>query len=627
VGAVVAAVAVLVVAVLAVRGDGGGGNGADDDPGAGTGTAGPRPTEGYDPAEDGPIADTFDLDGVALTVGWKDEPEAELVGQVTLRSLAAAGATVTPQVTPVSSDDVHGRLLAGDVDIYWDHLIDVWRRTLGRTDDADHDPARLREMVAEAEADDGNDIAWLAPAGFDPGFTFVVAGHEATERRLATFSDLATLGDDARATLCSAQDPSALVDRVEEGYGVTLPEWQQVAAAELYPTVADGSCTLGVAPRSSGALAAQGLVPLEDDRQVLAAAHMAPAVRPALLDDHPEVEDLLAALARALDHETVLALNTQVEVDGRTPEDVAGGWLAEAGFVAGAGPDGPTGPGGPEIAAEFDMSGTTFRLGTVGTDEQAVLGEITRQALEEAGAGVETSGFEVGGATGPRDALLAGDLDLAWGHLAPTWVDQLDHVTPGGDGDLLYERVASEDAANGVAWLPPAAYDRGWAIVGARERAEGLGVGSIADLERAPDDDPGTSLLCSEIKPTARAGSQGAYGFEITSFRVVDDDIEGLVDAGDCAFGMVRASSPWIATLDLVVLRDERKAMPADRAAVMVRPELAGGQPQLAELVGVLGDALTDETIRTLTGRVVAGGEAPADVARSWLHDAGFIRA
>jgi glycine betaine/choline ABC-type transport system substrate-binding protein len=623
--AIGAAVAVLVTAIFAVQGrggGGGGGGGGDDETGNDGQTAGPRPTEGYDPAADGAVADSFDLDGVALTVGWKNEPEAELVGQITLEALAAAGATTTPQVTPVSSDDVHGGLLAGDVDLYWDHLIDVWRRTLGRTDDAAHDPVELRDMVAEAEAGEGNEIAWLAPAGFDPGFTLVATG----DSRLATLSDLTTLGDDTRATMCSTQDPSGLVDRVEQGYGLALPEWQQVTAVDLFPKVADGSCTLGVAPRSSGALAAHGLVGLEDDRRLLAAAHMAPAVRPALLDDHPEIEDLLAALATDLDHETVLALNTQVDVDGRAPQDVARAWLVAAGFVADPGGSG-AGPAGPEIAAEFDLAGTTFRLGTLGTDEQAVLGEVTRQALEEAGAGVETRGFEAGGADEPRDALVAGDVDLAWDYLAPTWVDQLDHVTPGGDGDLLYERVASEDAANGVTWLPPAAYDRGWAIVGARERAEGLGVGSIADLERAPDDDPAVTLVCSEINTTAREWIESAYGFEVTSFRVVDDDIEGLVDAGECAFGMVRASSPWIAALDLVVLRDERKAMPADRAAMMVRPDLDEAQPQLAALVGALGDALTDDTIRTLTRRVVADGEAPADVARSWLREAGFVRA
>jgi len=376
---------------------------------------------------------------------------------------------------------------------------------------------------------------------------------------------------------------------------------------------------LGVGEATSGRASGLRLVALADDRGQQAAANAALGMHGSVLEDHPEIEDLVGAIAARLDDATLRSLNVRLEVDGAAPPQVARQWLAEQGFIS-APP-----PPGPEIATTFDLSGTSFTLGVVGTDEQIVLSEITREALEQAGADVETRPLDVGTAQA-RDELAAGGIDLYWAYLAPTWVDELGHTLVKDNAEGLFSRVQQEDAANGVLWLPPAAFERGWSIVTTREAADELGISSIAGLDEAPDDSAST-LLCSEINDTARGWIDEGYGVEIDSFEVVDDDVEGKVDSGECTFGMMRGSNPWIAALDLVVLRDERHAMPPDRAAISTRPEVAEPHPSLEELIRALGSALTDDTMRTLTRRVVADGEAPTDVARAWLQEAGFVRA
>jgi glycine betaine/choline ABC-type transport system substrate-binding protein/actin-like ATPase involved in cell morphogenesis len=601
--AVVAVVAVAAAVVVALRRD----DGTDE-------TATGPPTEGYEPAADGSIVDNFDLSGTTLHVGWKDQPEAELLGQITTLALEAAGAEVTSQAVPVNSDALYEGLTSGEVDLYWDYMLDVWRGPLGRTERAFHDAREMHEAVNEA--DSGNGVVWLGPTAFNSTYTFMVSDQNATRLGLASFSDLATLDDNADVSLCAAQDPSQLVDAVEQAYGLTLPDWQQAEVGELYSRIADGSCTLGIGVATDGAAAVLRLAPLEDDRGTLAAANAALGIRAGLFDDHPDVEHLFAPIARALDDRTIRSLNVQVAV-GDDPREVAHEWLELQGFIDG---QSRTAAG---IAESFDLSGASFTVGSVGTDEQVLLGQITRLALEEAGAQVDGQLADVG-TTEARDSLLDGQIDLYWEYLAKAWTEHLGHPTVDLDTEALFNEVGAQDAANGIEWFRPAGFNRGWAVVTTSEKAEALGIDSIADLEHVPRDDPEASFLCGEINDTGRNWIEQAYGFDIPSFEVVAGDIEGRVDSGECTFGMVRASSPWLVSLDLTVLRDDGNAIVADRTAVSVRAAVAAQYPQLENLVAALAEALTDETIRTLNSRVVVDGVEPVDVARDWLQEAGF---
>jgi osmoprotectant transport system substrate-binding protein len=616
---VVAVVAVLATAFV-LRGKG-------DEKGDRVGSqASERPTEGYDPRTDGPVADNFDLDGTALDLAWRNDTEGALLGEMSTALLEAAGAEVSGRSIPTNSDALHDGLVAGDIDLGWDGLRQVWRTSLGETGPASADPVELHEAVsaAEAEAPDNHEVVWLDPAAYDPGYTLVVSPENAATSSVRTISDLAGLldGDGGTATgdvsVCSVLDPTELIDRVEEGYGLELPDWQSTDASELLPQLADGRCTVAIAAPVEGAIDRLDLVPLEDDRGVLGAANPAVGVRSRLLDDLPELRDLFGPVASRLDDSTVRAMMARVGADGEAPATVAQQWLAEQGFIP------RPAPTGPPLSEQFDLGGTTFRLGSVETDEQMLLGEITRLSLEATGATVETSSYPPG-TTEARDALLAGEIDLYWDHLARVWSLYLDHVHTKRDRQVLYDGIVPADAANGVTWLPPAAFDPGWVVATTRERAAETGVRSIADLEGLPAPGGGDSLVCSEISEALRTWIDDRYGFAPAAFEVVEDDIEGLIDSGDCRFGMVRAATPWFAGLDLVELADPAHAITADGASLAVRTEVADQHPQLAELVERLGDALTQDTVRSLQARVVVDGEDTTDVARSWLQDTGFV--
>jgi osmoprotectant transport system substrate-binding protein len=306
----------------------------------------------------------------------------------------------------------------------------------------------------------------------------------------------------------------------------------------------------------------------------------------------------------------------RIEVDGEEPAAVARQWLAEQGF---------TEPAVEAVALgeEFDLAGTEVQLASVQTDVQLLLGEITRLSLLEAGAEVDDNAIAPG-VPGARERIVAGDIDMYWDRLGLARGTYLGHDDVARDVPRLHRQVADEDLANGVTWLPPASFNSGWVVATTQERADELGVRSLAQLADVPAPGDG-DLLCSASASALSDWITEKYGFTPTALETDDHDIADMIDSGDCLFGMVWASDPYIVGLDLVALDDPNGAVPEDGMSLAVRTEFAEANPQVAEIIELIGAALTDDTIRTLDSRVVVDGESVTDVARSWLRDTGFV--
>jgi glycine betaine/choline ABC-type transport system substrate-binding protein/actin-like ATPase involved in cell morphogenesis len=624
---VIAVLAVLAAAFL-VRGTYGG----DDGDRIG-GQASERPTEGYDPAQDGLVSRNFDLAGEELDLGWQTYSQSAFLGEVSKGLLEAAGAEVEIQQLPFSEDGLHGGLAAGDFDLAWEKLSELWTRSFDQPSDASpedgdegdlSDPAVLRDAVEAAEDEADNDVAWLDPAAFDPGITLMTNAENAESLALRTLSDLAGLDDRAggrEITLCSGGDPSTEVGLFEEVYGVDLPDHQsRETDADVQADVVDGTCTLGTTVPSSGKAHELGLVMLDDDRGALVAANPSLGVRSEVLDDLPELRDLFAPVASRLDDATITELMVRIEVDGEEAAAVARQWLAEQGF---------TEPAVEAVALgeEFDLAGTELVVASVQTDTQLLVGEITRLSLLEAGADLNDNAieFEPDVGTGVHDLLVEGDIDLYWDRLGRARSVYLGHDDVARDVPRLHRQVADEDAANGVTWLPPASFNSGWVVATTQERADELGVRSLAQLADVPAPSDG-DLLCSASAGSLTGWIAEKYGYTPTALETDDHDIADMIDSGDCLFGMVWASDPYIEGLDLVALDDPNGAVPEDGLSLAVRTEVAEAHPQVAEIIELIGAALTDDTIRTLNSRVVVDGESVTDVARSWLRDTGFVK-
>lgn len=68
---------------------------------------------------------------------------------------------------------------------------------------------------------------------------------------------------------------------------------------------------------------------LEDDKMLFPPYYAAPTINKELLDENPELEDIINQLAGLIDDDTMRNLNKKVDIDGQTEKEVAMEFLKE----------------------------------------------------------------------------------------------------------------------------------------------------------------------------------------------------------------------------------------------------------------------------------------------------------
>jgi osmoprotectant transport system substrate-binding protein len=280
-----------------------------------------------------------ELSGAQLSVGSKEFTEQLLLGAITIAALEDAGATVTDQTGLAGSVAVREALLAGEIDMYWEYTGTGWITHLGETEPIP-DSQEQYEAVAERDRQENN-IEWLTPSPANNTYAFAVREEAAEELGVEKISDFATLIEENpdEATLCIGTEFADRDDGlpgVEEAYGFEWPDRliTRMDEGQIYQATDRGDpCNFGEVFETDGRNIALGLVLIEDDQGFFPIYNPSLNVRADTLEEHPEIEEIFAPIAEALDTETLQELNARIDVEGELPETVAQDWLQENGFI------------------------------------------------------------------------------------------------------------------------------------------------------------------------------------------------------------------------------------------------------------------------------------------------------
>jgi osmoprotectant transport system substrate-binding protein len=292
------------------------------------------------------------------------------------------------------------------------------------------------------------------------------------------------------------------------------------------------------------------------------------------------------------------------------------------------------GGGGGGAAGGVDLSGAELTVGSKEFTEQLILGEITLQTLEAAGATVEDQ-IGLAGTVAARKALESGEIDMYWEYTGTGWITHLGHTDPIPDRQKQFEAVAKEDLQkNNIEWLePPSPANNTYAFAVRSEAYEDLGVKKISDFEQLLNENPEEATLCVGTEFSTRddglPGVEKTYGFEFPEENLVKID-EGLIyeatDKGDrCNFGEVFQTDGRISALDLELIEDDKSFFPIYNPALNVREDTMKEYPQIAKLFAPISKKLTTDTLQKLNAQVDVEGQLPEDVAEQWLSENGFI--
>lgn len=286
----------------------------------------------------------------------------------------------------------------------------------------------------------------------------------------------------------------------------------------------------------------------------------------------------------------------------------------------------PTEAGGGEGEGE-PLAGAEFTVGSKEFTESVILGKITAQALEAAGATVTDQTGLTGSAT-VREALETGEIDMYWEYTGTGWVNILGNTTTDVPEDL-YTEVAEADAENDIAWLEPAPMNDTYRIATTQQFAEENDIETMSDVASFVEENPDQGEVCAASEFINRddglPGLEEAYGFEFT--EVVELDL-GLIytQVGDtCPFGEVFSTDGRIVANDLAVIEDDEDFFISYNAALTMRQETLEENPAIADIMAPISEALTDETITELNARVDVDGEEPEAVATDFLESNGFV--
>ncbi|MDP9022623.1 MAG: glycine/betaine ABC transporter substrate-binding protein, partial [Actinomycetota bacterium] len=277
------------------------------------------------PASDtGSAISGVDLSDVSLTIGSKEFTEQLILGQIAGQALAAAGAKVSDQTGLVGTTLVRESLKTGQIDLYWEYTGTGWITHLGHVNPIP-DPRKQWKAVHDEDLK-ANGIWWFPPTDVNNSYGFALKEQDAKKMGVRKISDISTVPQ-SQMSLCAASEFLGRVDGlpgVEKTYGFEFPD-SKIHALDygLIYTSVGGPCTFGEIFTTDGRIRTENLYVLEDDKNFFAKYNVSVTMRDETYRAHAdEYDKLFAPIIKALDNDTMIEMNAQVDVGGRGEEVV-----------------------------------------------------------------------------------------------------------------------------------------------------------------------------------------------------------------------------------------------------------------------------------------------------------------
>jgi osmoprotectant transport system substrate-binding protein len=276
-------------------------------------------------------------------VGSKIDTEGALLASMMILMLENNGFEVTDRSQTGATAIVKVALESGEIDMYPEYTgngafffdeadSDVWK-------DAQAGYERVKELDMEQ-----NNIVWLEPAPANNTWAIAILKELSDTKGLVSLEDFATyVNTGGTVKLIGSEEfvtsPAALPS-FQETYGFTLSSDQLItvsggntALTEKAVAEQTDGANAGMAYGTDGQLAAFGLVILTDPLGAQPVYEPAPRVRGEIMDEYPEIADILNPVFESLGLETLQSLNAKIAVEGQIAMDVAEEYLISAEFL------------------------------------------------------------------------------------------------------------------------------------------------------------------------------------------------------------------------------------------------------------------------------------------------------
>ena len=263
-----------------------------------------------------------------VVVGGKNFTEQQIMAEMTNQLLQAKGFK-TDKRAGLGTAPLRQAQEAGQVDVYWEYT-GTSLITFNKVTDK-LDAAATYAKVKELDAAKG--LVWLNPSKANNTYALAMRKADATAKGIKSLSDLAgkVKGGDSLKLASNAEfyaRPDGLAP-LQQTYGFEFGRENVVRmdTGLVYQALRDKQVDVGLVFATDGRIPAFDFVVLNDDKGFFPSYALTPVVRKETLDKNPKLAEILNGLSAKLDDATMARLNASVDVDKKTVEEVAAGFL------------------------------------------------------------------------------------------------------------------------------------------------------------------------------------------------------------------------------------------------------------------------------------------------------------
>jgi osmoprotectant transport system substrate-binding protein len=273
---------------------------------------------------------------VSLTIGSKNFPEQEILGEIYTQALQAAGYKAKSDLSLGSETVALKTLKAGKVSGYPEYASTALTAFFGL--EPEEVPSGATEAWKKANAEfEKEGLTAFEPTPFASANAVGLLKSTAEKYHLKTISDLEGVSE--KLSLYGSPECEERIDclaGLEKLYGLKFKEFKPVDIELRYTVLEKGQADLSILFTTDPQLAAEKekFVILEDDKKVFPAGNVIFVTSKKVAEEAgPDYEKTILNVQHGLTLKVMQELDARVELERQSPAEAATGYLEAAGYI------------------------------------------------------------------------------------------------------------------------------------------------------------------------------------------------------------------------------------------------------------------------------------------------------
>jgi osmoprotectant transport system substrate-binding protein len=273
---------------------------------------------------------------VSLTIGSKNFPEQEILGEIYSQALAAAGYKTKSDLNLGSETVALKTLKSGQISGYPEYASTALTSFFGL--EPEEVSSNADEAYEKAKAEfEKEGLTAFPPTPFASANAVGTLKKTAEELGLKTISDLE--GQSEKLTLYGSPECRQRIDclaGLEKYYGLKFKSFKPVDIGLRYTVLEKGQADLSILFTTDPQLSAESdkFVILEDDKEVFPAGNVIFVTSQKVAEEAgPDYEKTIVQVQKGLTLPVMQELDARVELEKKTAKEAASEYLKEAGYT------------------------------------------------------------------------------------------------------------------------------------------------------------------------------------------------------------------------------------------------------------------------------------------------------